>query len=277
MTTNDFLTTVDQILTVPGTAVSESFTKARTGITTARKLMYEGEDAQALLNDAILEGTEDAIRAAIVNLTTSEAWSSNYSSLNEADKATLASLRVFYRATAAQNYGAIADAYNAAVDKLTAATKAVDTNANAEAIIGANAKAQAAWQTASALANETDRLAAILVDAAHLAGANLADTSHETPRDRQVSLFATSDDPKTRRALWDLWDEPNHRAGRFGALAAAGYLAHARPLDDAQPYRRAKGWTTEYEQSGFGHKPIKVDLETGKRYGIDGVEITTAA
>jgi hypothetical protein len=268
-----FLSDVDSITAHDGATVSGEFTAARDGLRILRELADETQATRDALAEAVTTGDPASIRAAIAAHTTAQAWRVDFSTLNDVEKDTLAGLRVAYRDTAAQNYAAVAEAFNAAVDELNKAVRAVDVNAPAERVISASAKERTAWEFAPSLASRVDGLAFTLASAARLAGANLAHTSHERVSDQPLALVLSDTTAETIRAVWAAWDNDSHRAGRWGALAATGHLGHARPLEELTAYRRAKGYATEYVPAGYGARPVKVDLETGQRFGLDGAEL----
>lgn len=261
MSYTDFTDRVDAILAIPGTSVSKTFQDAREGYNHLRDLLAENGGQEAL-NAAVATGNHDTIRAALTAHTLAGLTVKDFDTRNEAERATLATLRMAYRKTADANYEAAADHYNATAKTLTTAAATIDINAPAETILRAPAKAITAWELAPVHARNLEQAAAVLHGAAALTGTTLTHTTHERHTDE---LLALTVDPTGVgiRDLWNHWDQDDapHRAGRYGALAAAGATLRAADLDEFSPQRRPKPYVTEYIPDGYGHRPIQLDPE----------------
>jgi|GEM_PF-3455033 len=263
----DFIDRIDAILTIPGTSVTGDFTNARAGYEHLVDLLVEEHHTtQAKLNQAVATGDAKLIRGALAAHLLADLGSRDYDARNETERATLATLRLAYRATADANYQAVATHYNNTAKTLLDDVAAVDISARPEDVISGTAKARTAWEYAPTHAQAVAVASALLHDAAVLAGAQLHHTTHEQVTDQRVALTL---DPSTIgiRELWALWDQDEpHRAGRFGALAAVGLKLHAANLDDFAPQRRPKPYETHYIPSGHGHAPVQLDPEDPKSY-----------
>lgn len=271
-----FLRTVDRITAAGGT-VSDEFNTIRRGLAAVSELHTQWpQDAQAALTEAAATGDPQRIREAATTAAAALAWTQQYGVIDDTQKALSARLRAAYKATAADNYRAVSEAYNAAVDSLRDAVDAADITLPAEKVLKATAKARTAWEMAPVHAARVEELAGLLVEAAALAGGKTKHPTHERQTDQVVSVVTRepeAGDPM--RTLWRTWDEgADHRGGRFAALAVAGLLDHAPALTEIKPLRRPRGYETNHVRRGHGYVPILHDLETGKKYDAAGVEYT---
>lgn len=266
ITLRELDTDLDALCTLTGIPIPETVALRRAGMATAAALRTADVST---VSDAIATGDPDTITAAITTYTTAQAWAADHDATNALAAAALAATRVAAREIAPAIYAAIAERFNAAAKLLNADAKTVDITAPAERVISASHKERSAWEFAPAHANEVEQLAQLLATTAILAGCTLAHTSHTTNTDRltAVTLDTLNAD---RRALWTAWDSTDHRAGRFGALATAGFTIAAPTLDSIAPYRRPKPMETDYVPTRFGHRPVTKDPETGQRFNPDG-------
>lgn len=262
MTYQDYLARVDAVLTIPGTSVTDDFNSARKGYEHLVTLLIdEHTTTQDKLNQAVVTGDNKLIRGALAAHTLAELASRDYDTRNAAERATLATLRLAYRATATANYHAVAAWYNDQAKALAEDVAAVDIAARAEDVISGTAKARTAWEYAPLHAQALEQAATVLHEAAYLAEVQLHHTTHERHTDQRLALTL---DPSTLgiRELWSLWDqEEEHRAGRYGALAAAHVKLRAADIDDFAPHRRPKPFETTYVPSGRGHRAVQLDPE----------------
>lgn len=259
-------TDLDTLCTLTDTPIPEAVTLRRTGMAAAAALRTADVNA---VSEAIATGDPDTITAAITTYTTAQAWAADYDAAKALAADALAATRLAARKIAPTIYAALAERFNAAAKQLTADVNTVDIAAPAERVISASQKERSAWEFAPSHANDVEQLAHLLATAAALAGCTLTHTSHTTHNDRltAVTLDTLNAD---RRALWTAWDNTDHRAGRFGALTAAGFTLKAPTLDNITPYRRPKPMETQYIRTGFGHRAITVDPETGSKLNADG-------
>lgn len=269
-----FLSTVDRITAAGGT-VTDEFDTIRRGLAAVSELHTAWpQDAQAALTEAAATGDPEQIRAAATTAAAALAWAKQHGVIDDTQRALTRRLRSAYKATAADNYAAVAKTYDAAVDSLQDAVNAVDITLPAEKILKASAKARTAWEMAPVHAARVEELANLLTEAAALAGATCAHPTHERQTDAVLTIAARKPEAgEPMRTLWSTYDQSqDHRGGRFAALATAGLLAHAPALTEIKPLRRARGYDTSYIHNGIGSKPLKHDLETGKFYDAAGVE-----
>lgn len=271
-----FLNTVDRITAAGGT-VTDEFNTIRRGLAAVSELHTTWpQDAQAALTEAAATGDPQRIRAAATTAAAALAWAKQHGVIDDTQRALTRRLRAAYKATAADNYRAVSEAYNAAVDSLRDAVNAVDITLPADKVLKATAKARTAWEVAPVHAARVEELANLLTEAAALAGATCAHPTHERQTDAALTIAARKPEAgEPMRNLWRTWDEgADHRGGRFAALAAAGLLDHAPALTEIKPLRRPRGYETNHVRRGHGYVPILHDLETGKKYDAAGVEYT---
>lgn len=259
---HDYIDSIDGVLGIPGTSVSQTFAAARHGVDTLRDLLEEHTGTQDALNAAVATGEPEKIRAALDTHTLAELAAKDYDLRNQVERATLATLRVAYRETADANYRAVAKHYDTATKALRESAATVKISARAEDVLSGTAKERTAWELAPVHAQTVARAATVLHQAALLAEVQLHHTTHERHTDQQVALTV---DPSTIgiRALWELWDQDGekHRAGSFGALAEAGVTLRAADIDHVKPQRRPKPYETRYIPNGYGHRPVQLDPE----------------
>lgn len=273
---NTFRTSLDTVLATPGAVTPPEIPTILAGVDHLNGLRLAWpEEAARMLNEAVVAGDTEHIASAAAELQAARTWHRG-ADAEDAHRAALTALRVAYTSVAAANYAAARDALKAAVSTLNADVAAVDVEAAPEAVIQSSAKARTAWEFAPAHARDVETAVATLHLAASLAGANLAHVSHER-QDDQVLTLLTLEHPEAgdpMRELWRTFDSEPGRTGRLGALARAGLLTGPPALEALTALRRARGWSAEYEHSGIGHRPVKVDEETGRRYHADGTEVT---
>jgi hypothetical protein len=234
------LAQVDRLRGVPGVAVSARFDTIRDGIGTLATL--EGTlaaDALDTLTDVTCRNDTEAIALAYTAALAAQS-DARHSASSTVQQALLGELRDEYGRSAEDNYAAVAAAFDAEVEALTAAAGIVDLRLAAVDVLHATKEERAAWLTAEQVAGRLDEHAALLRTAAEATGQQLADGSHrldvETDQWLQLCVDVSGQD---RRRLWEVWDAPGHdAAGRWGGLLLAGIRIRAAPLAEVQPYGR---------------------------------------
>jgi hypothetical protein len=147
--------------------------------------------------------------------------------------AVLPKLIQLYSEAAADSYGKVAAAFDAAATKFAAAAKQCDPEASSDAIVGQPDSVRQGWLDSAKHAAELNRIMPVLQDAAELAGVYTGDDTALLPL-----LVDTAG--LHRRRVWESWRNSGERCGRWGALAALGARIRACPLKGFEPYRTPK-------------------------------------
>jgi len=222
----DYLASVDAML-AQGGVVGDAFEKVRAGWSAACFDPAE-QDLQALALEAIKTGDTEAVDRAMTRCAVAELGNSHTRS--RLARAVLPALRAAYAESAAANYASFAKRYDEAAGRLTKCAAVVDITLDADRVVAFDAKQRGAWMDAAVITKEVDRLLAVLVDAATLAGIRDAD-SHVGTR------IAMACDPGTahRRRVFEAWASKG-RCGKWAALLALGVTLRAATLDGFAPY-----------------------------------------
>lgn len=159
-----------------------------------------------------------------------------------------------YAPVAAANYERIRQAFNTTAAKLTKAIETVHPDAAPEELMSATAAVRTAWADAPMLALELDALAAVLSEAASLAGYRTGMKSHT------IGLTINTDGLHRRR-VWEAWDNTTGRARHWGALLDLGATIEAPALEDYEAYREPEPITVTQERQGIGWVNVEHDPE----------------
>jgi hypothetical protein len=186
------------------------------------------------LTDAVINGSPDADIAALRAGAYAEQLDPQPAAMvtNAVKRGVVARMREVYAEVAAQNYARVAEAFNTAAGKFTAAAALVDVEASGSDMVDQPDKARKAWLDSERYAHQLTGLAATLETAAQLAGVKV--------RDDGARLALTVDPGDAhRRRCWEAWGADG-RCGRWSALAALGVTIRAWPTDQLntfEPYR----------------------------------------
>lgn len=222
----DYLASIDALV-AQGGSVGDAFEKVRAGWSAANSDPTEDE-LQAHILDAIKVGDTQAVDQAMTRYAVAKLDHAHVR--GRIARAVLPAMRAAYVETAADNYAGIAKRYDEAAGRLTKCAAVVDITLDADKVVAFDAKQRTAWMDSAVIAKEVDRLLAVLVDAATLAGIRDAD-SHVGTR------IALCSDPGTahRRRVFEAWASKG-RCGKWAALLALGVTLRAATLDGFAPY-----------------------------------------
>ena len=222
---SSYLASIDALI-AQGGVVTDAFEAVRAGWQAANSGPTE-QDLQARALEAIKSGDPEAVDQAMTRCAVAKLDNSH--TRGRLARAVLPAMQAAYAESAGANYASFAGMYDKAADKLATCASTVDITLDAEKIVGLDAKSRAAWMDAALAAKELDRLFAVLLDAATLAGIPVA-----ADRGSRIALAC---EPGTahRRRVYDAW-ETRSRCGRWPALLALGVTLRAAPLDGSAPY-----------------------------------------
>lgn len=220
----DYLASVDAML-AQGGSVTDAFEKIRVGWSAANSDPTEDE-LQAHILDAIKVGDTEAVDQAMARYAVAKLDHAHVR--GRIARAVLPALRTAYQASSADNYAGIAKRYDEAAGRLTKCAAVVDITLDADKVVALDAKSRTAWMDAAVIAKDVDRMLAVLVDAATLAG---------IPDSNLGTRIALATDPGTahRRRVFEAWSA-HGRCGRWAGLLALGVTLRAASLDGFEPY-----------------------------------------
>jgi len=223
---SSYLSSIDA-LTAQGAIVTDAFEAVRRGWKAANSDATTA-DLEARILEAIVIGDAGKVEQAM--MAAQLAKGDRGAIRGRIARAVLPALRAAYAESAAANYASFAVMYDKAAAKLAACASKVDIELPAEKIVGLSASERAGWMDAALAAKEVDRLFAVLVDAATLAGIRDADSNPGT-------RIALATDPGTahRRRVHEAWASKG-RCGRWAALLALGVSLRAAAVDAFTPY-----------------------------------------
>lgn len=216
-----------------------------------------GHTASTKLTDAIVNGGKadiDTLYALSLAETLATA-PARAEIRNRIEAATLRKLRAIYQPHAIPNFNKAADIFDSAANRLTAASKLADAEADADTIVNADDTVRAAWSDALIAARQIDAALLVLVAAAGLAGLTI--NSPES----MIALTVNTGTVK-RRQVWAAY-ESTGRCGRWSALLAAGCTIQAnRDIDNFEMYLRPLPMETKHIATGRGsYRRVVVDPE----------------
>jgi hypothetical protein len=183
---------------------------------------------------AVIDGGDDVRTARAMGMACAAA--SNLDVISAARAATLNRLGELYDTLAVDSCRAVANNFDSAASKFSAAAKQFDPDADAGAIVGQPDEVRTGWMDAATRAAEIDQLQPVLVAAADLAGVRIPH------RDANTVLLplVVDTDGLHRRPVWEAWRANGSRCGHWSTLAALGAVIHAWPadrLDSFEAYR----------------------------------------
>lgn len=173
---------------------------------------------------------------------------------NAVAPAALAQIMAAYHPTKDDNYRVARDAYNALARQFTDLAETVDVEADARTMVAADEATRSGWLKAEVLAHQLTQAAAILADAATLAG-KPTNTDSAT-----IGATVNADGLHVRR-VWEAWATTEGRTGKWGALVALGATIEAPELDDLSNYREPMPMEIVQEHSGIGVRQVQHDPE----------------
>ena len=238
---SSYLTSIDALITQGG-VVTDAFEAVRAGWQAANGGPTE-QDLQARALDAIKTGDPEAVDRAMTRCAVAKL--DNSYTRGRLARTVLPALQAAYAECAAANYASFAVLYDKAADKLATCASKVDIELPAEKIVGLSAPERAGWMDAALAAKELDRLFAVLLDAATLAGVPVT-----ADRGSRIAL-ACAPGTAHRRRVHEAW-ESKGRCGRWPALLALGVTLRAAMLDGFAPYAEPGPMTMRHVSVNMG-------------------------
>ena len=159
-----------------------------------------------------------------------------------------------YQPNARANYDTARTAFNTAAAEFHTLAEKIDPEADAASMVRADDATRAAWLKIEVTAHHLDTHAAILADAATLAG-KPTNTDSAT-----IGATVNADGLHVRR-VWEAWANTDGRTGKWGALVALGATIEAPELDDLSNYREPMPMEIVQEHSGIGVRQVQHDPE----------------
>lgn len=265
MTIDTYLRQIDDLLTFPGTHVSDQFKNTRAAVEAIQGLLATRRiTAQEALNQAVRDGNVEALPALVTTAATT--LTTNVGTMtSQAADAGWEALKEHYATTAEDNYNAVRTEFNKTAAELNKTSEQVDLNlSTASDVLPLTKKAQDAWQSAHGIAKRLDDLAAILQSAATTLGVDLTAGPVLNPTDHALPL--TTNPTGHRRLLWNAWDNTTgHHLGRWGSLLKLGITIEARSLEQIAATPRPRELETRLEavdSNGIqGFRQVVVDPE----------------
>jgi hypothetical protein len=204
--------------------------------------------------------------------------------------AVLSELERLYSPKAVENYQTIAKNYNAACERFTKASKAVDLERDGNSLIGESPETMAIWASGPALVADVRRWRHCLLPAASLCPsipndvAFIGGGTDLFTVEWQISLSMDAGRAH-RRKVWELViDEPG-RTGGFHQLVSLGVKLGAPPTPNVKPYAQPEPLIPVYERNGTGRywdphdgklpahmRPMKVGWELEPIKNIQGAD-----
>jgi len=193
---SSYLASIDALIAQGGSA-TDAFTKIRTGWKAANTDPTAAE-LEANILKAISTGDAGKVEQAMLAAQLAKADRGQIR--GRIARGVLPALRAAYQATSADNYAGIAKRYDEAAGRLTKCAAEVDITLDADKVVALDAKQRTAWMDAGAIAKEVDRLLAVLLEAAALAGIPDTDSNLGT----RIAL-ATDPGSAHRRRVFEAW------------------------------------------------------------------------
>jgi hypothetical protein len=223
---SSYLASIDALI-AQGASVTDTFTKTRAGWKAANSDPTTA-DLEAKILEAI--GTGDAGKVEAAMLAAQLAKADRSQIRGRIARGVLPALRAAYAGTSADNYAAIAKAFDEAAGRLATCASKVDAELDAGKVVALSDEQRTAWMDAGVIAKEVDRLLAVLLEAAALAGIPDTDSNLGT----RIAL-ATDPGSAHRRRVHESWASKG-RCGRWPALLALGVKLRAATLEGFEPY-----------------------------------------
>lgn len=172
---------------------------------------------------------------------------------NSVAPAAYSALRAAYAPTAVKNYTKLSEQYNSTAAEFVRLADVIDPESDARNLVSADEDTRRAWLEAAVIAGKLDTLAAVLADAARLAGTNV---------EGEPAMIGLLTDPKSahRRRVWEAWAS-NGRTGKWSALVALGVDLRAANLDEHAPYREPKPLEIQHIRGSIGVRSVQIDPE----------------
>jgi hypothetical protein len=232
------------VIAAAGVAPPDEWVRLRVRLKSFNQL---GTPMLSRLVDAVLDGSPDgdveALRAS--------AYAEQQAAVkvhNAVSTAVLRRMRDTYSTVAVENYGKVAEIFDAAAAHFTSTARVVDVEASGESMVDQPDKQRRAWLDAAKYAHQLTKLLPSLHAAAQLAGVpetagrEVGGGSGASRRDAVLIPLCVNVTDQHRRRVWEAWESAG-RCGRWSTLHAADVAIRALPADQLTtfaPYRPAK-------------------------------------
>lgn len=257
---NAFTHNVDRIVEAGGTT-SKAFDTLRTNWET---YLHATEDRNGTADLAALVATPEPLDADTITAHRERALLDHVETREEIEAVgehVSRALEAEYRATTAQaNYQVAAQQFDKLADQLTRAHTSVDLDAAPETVLTGTKTQRDAYLGAGILPAQLDEALQTLAKAGALAGLNLDIWVDETSVANLLGLAADTSRAHVRR-VWEAWQHPTSRLGRWGSLLATGATLRAATLEDFHPQREPRDMEIVTERVGVGIRQFQVDPE----------------
>jgi hypothetical protein len=257
---NAFTHNVDRIVESGGTS-SKAFDTLRTNWET---YLHSTEERNGTTDLAALVATPKPLDADTITAHRERALLDHVETRTEIEtvgEQVSRALETEYRATTAQaNYQVAAQQFDKFADQLTRAHTSVDLDAAPETVLAGTKAQRDAYLGAGILPAQLDEALQTLAKAGALAGLNLDIWNDETSVANLIGLAADTRRAHVRR-VWEAWQHPTSRLGRWGSLLATGATLRAATLEDFHPQREPRDMEIVTERVGVGIRQFQVDPE----------------